>query len=113
VLSDRDWALVVKDPDAHLGETYQLWACISQFDAATGPDTFRGQASNKNEDFWYSDAVNAFFVGLPFDLADYVEDDVVFMDILAQGAFSYDNTSGGTTTAPIFGVVSISLKGSC
>jgi hypothetical protein len=46
-LSDRAWAKLVKSPDRYTGKGYELWACISQFDAATGDDMFRGQAHNK------------------------------------------------------------------
>jgi len=112
-LSDRNWAKVVKDPDAYFDNGYQIWACITQFDAATGTDTFRGDASNAKEDYWFTDGVNAFFVGLGSDLADFVQDDVVFMKVIGAGSYTYDTQAGGSTTVPMFGVVEITLKGSC
>ena len=59
-LTSRAWALLVKAPDTYLGKAYKVWGCISQFDAATGADSFRAQASYRNETYWYSDGVNAF-----------------------------------------------------
>ena len=39
-LSDRQWALIVKSPDDYVGKRFELWTCIWQFDAATGPEAF-------------------------------------------------------------------------
>jgi hypothetical protein len=112
-LSARNWAKVVKNPDAYLGKTYQVWACITQFDSATGPDTFRAQASNKKQEYWYSDADNALFSGDADRLSDFVQDDVVQMNVTSLGSFSYDTQIGGNTTVPLFSIDKISHKGSC
>jgi hypothetical protein len=112
-LTDRQWAKVVKTPDSYTGKTYQLWACITQFDAATGTDTFRAQASNTKQEYWYSDGENVLFNGDEDRLADFVEDDIVFMKVTSLGAFDYDTQIGGNTTAPLFMIDSISHKGSC
>jgi hypothetical protein len=112
-LSDRSWAKVVKAPDNYIGTGYALWGCISQFDAATGLDTFRAETSNKKREYWFSDGVNAFFSGDASRLADFVQDDVVYMKVLSMGSFSYDTQNGGNTTVPLFEIVSISRKGSC
>jgi hypothetical protein len=109
----RTWAQIVKSPDNYLGEAYQVWGCISQFDAATGADTFRAQASYANQDYWYTDGDNALFTGLESDLEPFVKDDVVFMDVVGLGSFSYDTQIGGNTTVPAFFVYAISTKGSC
>ena len=113
VLSDRSWQKVVKAPDKYFGRTYQVWACISQFDAATGADTFRGQGSNKKRSYWYLDADNALFTGDEDQLSDFVQDDVVLMRVTVLGSFSYDTQNGGNTTVPSFEVDRISRKGSC
>lgn len=112
-VSNRGWALIVKSPDDFVGRTFKVWACISQFDAATGPDTFRGQASNKEREYWYSDGDNALFTGDEEQLADFVQDDVVVMNVTAAGSFSYDTQVGGNTTVPWFFVEKITRKGSC
>lgn len=112
-LSDRSWQKVVKAPDSYIGRTYQVWACISQFDAATGLDTFRGEASNKNCEYWYLDGDNALFTGDEDQLADFVQEDVVVMNVMTLGSFSYSTQIGGETTVPWFDVVKITRKGSC
>ena len=112
-LSDRSWRKVVKSPDSYLGKTYQLWACISQFDAATGDDTFRGQASNKKREYWFSDGDNVLFTGDTDRLADVVEDDILVMSVLSLGSFTYETQIGGETTVPLFEVIGFTHKGSC
>ena len=112
-LSSRAWAKLVKAPDSYVGNTYQVWACISQFDAATGADTFRGQASYAKQEFWYTDGDNALFTGDEDALADFVTDDIVVMNVTSLGSFSYDTQIGGNTTVPAFEVEKITHKGSC
>jgi hypothetical protein len=112
-LSDRSWQLIVKNPDKYMGRTYQIWGCITQFDAATGPDTFRAQASNKNREYWYSDGDNALFTGDEARLESFVQDDVVSMNVLMLGAYTYDTQVGGSTTVPWFSVARINRRGSC
>lgn len=103
----------MKSPDTYIGKTYQVWACITQFDAATGADTFLGQASNKKREYWYSDGDNVLFTGTESQLADFVQDDVVVMNVRSLGSFSYDTQIGGNTTVPWFSVDKITRKGSC
>jgi hypothetical protein len=112
-LTSRNWALLVKAPGQYTGNRYSVWGCISQFDAATGLDTFRAQASYRNEAYWYTDGTNAIFTGTESQLANFVEGDVVEMSVVAAGSFSYDTQLGGSTTAPEFNVVKIVRRGSC
>ncbi len=114
-LTSRSWALLVKAPDNYLGNTYKVWGCISQFDAATGDDTFRAQASYRNlaEAYWYLDGVNAVFTGDATQLADYVETDVVQMNVIGLGSYTYATQIGGSTTVPLFEVNTIKRIGSC
>ena len=106
-LSSRDWAKVVKAPDSYVGEPYRVWGCITQFDAATGQDSFRAQASYRNQTSWFIDGVNALFSGDAGQLADYVSGDVLAMNVLGAGSFTYETQVGGNATAPLFHVVSI------
>ncbi len=113
-ISARTWALIVKDPDKYFGRGYKLWACITQFDAATGPDVFRGNASYRDEPDWYLASDNALFGGDEAKLADFVQGDVVAMTVVDGGSYSYDTQIGGNTTVPIFRVVTIKhASGSC
>lgn len=112
-LSDRDWQLLVKSPDAKAGNAYFVWACITQFDAATGPEGFLAQASNAKREYWYTDGDNAVFTGTAAQLADFVEHDVVAARVISNGSYSYDTQAGGNTTVPAFEVQAISAEGSC
>ncbi len=112
-LSNRAWAKLVKSPDTYTGKGYVIWACIFQFDAATGAEGFLAQAANRKLSYWFTDGENASFTGDAAKLADFVEDDVVYMKVVSEGSYSYDTQAGGNTTVPQFRVVSISRKGSC
>jgi hypothetical protein len=111
--TDRQWEQIVKSPDNYIGNGYHIWACIAQFDAATGADTFRGYASNKQQEYWYLDGVNSLFWGSDAQLSDFVTDDLVAMNVTSFGSLSYDTQIGGNTTVPFFLVDSIAHKGSC
>jgi hypothetical protein len=111
-LSKRNWAKLVKSPDKYIGKGYQVWGCITQFDAATGPDSFRADASYHKEPYWYV-GENSYFNGSEKLLSDFVADDVVVMNVVGVGSYSYDTQAGGNTTAPLFLVVKITRKGSC
>ncbi len=109
----RSWRKVVKAPDDHIGRTYQVWGCIFQFDAATGPEGFLAQAAPKRLDYWYTDGENASFTGDADRLADFVEGDIVVMNVTVLGSYSYDTQAGGNTTVPSFLVDKITRKGDC
>jgi hypothetical protein len=112
--SKRAWSQLVKNPDRYTGDRYEIWACIFQFDAATGPTAFLGQASYKQQEFWYLNGENALFTGDEDKLFDFVEGDVVLVRAVSAGSFSYDTQIGGNTTVPAFEVVSIKRqRGSC
>ena len=112
-LSDRTWKLLVKTPDKFIGRGYQLWACIWQFDAATGDDAFLGNASNRRQTYWNLYGENASFTGNAGRLAAFVEGDMVLMNVISTGSYSYDTQAGGNTTVPSFEVKKITPKGSC
>ena len=89
-VSNWTWSKIMKSPDDYVDEALQVWACISQFDAATGADTFRGEALNRKAEYWYLDTDNAMFTGDEDRLADFVKDDVVSMNVVGAGSYSYD-----------------------
>jgi hypothetical protein len=110
----RDWAKIVKTPDKYSGKGYKVWACIWQFDAATGEGAFMGYSSYKKQTYWATDADNSAFVGDATKLSDFVEGDIVTMNVMGLGSYSYDTQAGGNTTVPMFQVVSIKQqKGTC
>ena len=112
-LTSREWAQLVKAPDTYLGKAYQVWGCITQFDAATGQGAFRAQAAYAKVAYWYTDGQNTFFTGDAAALAPFVANDVVAMNVISTGSYSYNTQSGGNTTVPSFQVDKITASGSC
>lgn len=112
-LSDRELQRVVRGPDRFDGRGFQLWACIWQFDAATGEGSFLAYISHRNEDAWFT-ADNAWFLGEPNALVDVAAGDIVKINAVVMGAYTYDTTTGGFSTVPQFGVLKIDRqRGSC
>ena len=111
-LSSREWALLLKDPDAYADETYVVFGEITQFDSATGSDSFRADAAyyNAGSNFFY-EGENSYFSGDEEMLREYVEGDIVKMYVTVLGSYSYETTSGGLLTVPEFYVDSIERLG--
>lgn len=113
-LNARGWARLVKDPDRYTGRNFRIYGCIFQFDGATGPDAFLAEASFRRERYWFLDGENASFIGDASKLDEFVEDDIVRMDVTSLGSYSYDTQAGGNTTVPAFEIVRIRReRGSC
>lgn len=114
-LSKRSWQRLVRSPDDHLGERIQLWACIFQFDSATGKDSMLAYSSNRKlgRYDWWSDGENSRLTGPASRLDPFVEGDLIWMNATVGGSYSYDTQAGGNTTVPEFYVQNVRRKGSC
>lgn len=114
-LNTRAWQRLVRSPDDHIGERIQLWACIYQFDSATGPEAFQALAAPRKlgELAWYTSGENSQFTGPAKRLDPFVKGDLVWMNVIVNGSYSYDTQQGGNTTVPTFAVQGIRRKGSC
>lgn len=112
-VSQRTWQLIVKSPDKYIGNAYQVWGCITQFDAATGDAQFRANASWTKQTYWYLYGDNAIFTSPASRLANFVEGDLVLMYVFGGGSYTYDTQIGGSTTVPLFQVYRIFNKGTC
>jgi hypothetical protein len=113
-LNKRGWQRVIKSPDDFTGRGFKLVACIFQFDAATGDDSFLANTSWHKETYWALNGENAAFSGTKKQLNPFVEGDIVSMNAVSLGSYSYDTQVGGNTTVPAFQVVSIKAeKGDC
>lgn len=110
-LTAREWALIAKNPDAHVGEAIIVYGYITQFDSATGSDTFRADVSGQRQSDWYDYDTNTFLSGDEARLSDFVEDDIFVAKVTVEGSYSYETTMGGETTVPTLTVVSIKRIG--
>ncbi|WP_406511406.1 hypothetical protein OG851_03110 [Streptomyces sp. NBC_00161] len=95
---------MVRDPGAHLGESYRLFGKITQFDSATGTNTFRASIGYDKKwpaSYGYVDYdANAIFLGVSTDLEDVVQDDVVELWVTCMGSTTYQTAIGGSQTVP-------------
>ncbi|WP_328415491.1 hypothetical protein OG470_23470 [Micromonospora sp. NBC_00389] len=108
-LTERQWKLIAKDPDGYLGKTYVVYGRVTQFDAATGVDSFRANVAHRRMAEEYDYETNTIFNGSESDLDNLVEDDVFRANVTVLGSFSYDTQIGGETTVPLLQVDSIKV----
>lgn len=114
VISPRDYALLVKNPDAAKGRKLVIYGYVTQFDAATGTTAFRANTGAAPQADWYDYDVNSLVVapaGQSNILTNVVKGDFVTMYAEVIGAYSYDTQIGGNTTAPQFQVNIITATG--
>lgn len=108
-LTERQWKLIAKDPDGYLGKTYVVYGRVTQFDSATGTDSFRADVAHRRmaEDYDYE--TNTILNGSESDLDNLVEDDIFRANVTVLGSFSYDTQIGGETTVALLQVDSIKV----
>ena len=98
----RAWARLVRDPDSYVGDKYVIYGYVTQFDSATGVDTFRADTDAIWFERRYDYDHNTMVLAEDADLINEVlEGDVVKMHVQIAGAYTYDTQIGGSTTAPV------------
>jgi hypothetical protein len=112
----REWQVIAKDPDAHKGERIIVYGYVTQFDAATGNDTFRANVDgveHSGDEFAYLDyEINTVLRGDAAALQDIVSGDLFSAQVTVGGSLSYDTQIGGSTTVPMLMVDTIRVTGS-
>lgn len=109
----REFALLAKTPDRYIGRKFVIYGVVTQFDAATGDDTFRANTASQPQDYQFDYDVNSVIEGYDSAVAaNVVEDDYVTMFVSVDGSFSYDTQIGGSTTVPKFTANMIDVTGS-
>lgn len=100
-VTERQLALIRKDPYAHYGESIIIYGKVVQFDTATGTSAFRADvAAEPGSD--HEDVVIE--AKDPTILADVVEGDALKMGVEVAGAHTYSTQMGGERTVPLFDV---------
>ncbi|TJZ76990.1 DUF2510 domain-containing protein [Rhodococcus oryzae] len=111
-LSERDFALIAKNPGSATGRKVVVYGRVTQFDAATGTTQFLARTAPIAGDKYDYDQ-NTFVVGDTAALiANVVEDDLVTMYTEVLGSYTYDTQAGGSTTVPKLQVNIIEVTGS-
>lgn len=103
-LTDRQWKLVAKNPDSYVGDTYIVYGQVTQFDAATGVDTFRANVGARNMPYEFDYDTNTLMQGDAAKLRNLVGDDEFQAKVTVLGSFTYDTQIGGSTTVPLLRV---------
>ncbi|MGG7100872.1 DUF2510 domain-containing protein [Rhodococcus sp. 24CO] len=112
-ISDRDFALFAKNPDAYKGRKLTLYGIVTQADAATGNTLFLARTAGSPQDASYDYDQNTIVTAETAALvADVVEDDFVTLHVEVLGSQTYDTQRGGSTTAPKVQVNIITVTGS-
>lgn len=111
-ISSRDWALIAKSPDSHVGERIIVYGNVTQFDSATGTSIFRANVDGDQHDQWYDYDTNTFLTGSDTMFAEVVQDDIFRAEVTVAGSYSYTTTMGGTMTVPQLTVDKIDVIGS-
>ena len=111
-LTDRDFALIAKNPGAAIGRKVVVYGRVTQFDAATGTTQFLARTAPSVPDSVYDYDQNTMVIGDTAALIqNVVEDDLVTMHAEVLGSFSYDTQAGGNTTVPKLQVNIIEVTG--
>ncbi|GAA1185585.1 PASTA domain-containing protein [Pseudonocardia alaniniphila] len=107
-LSSRDWLVIAKNPDAHVGERVIVHGRVTQFDAATGTTAFRASVDGVRQKQAYDYDTNTLLGGDAADLEDIVVDDEFTAEVTVMGSLTYKTQIGGSTTVPVLLVQTIS-----
>jgi hypothetical protein len=113
-ITERDWQLIAKDPEAHTGDRVIVYGEVTQFDATTGTDAFRANVDGVEHkpEYGYADyETNTILNGDDAALKALVQGDLFKAEVTVAGAQSYENTMGGTLTAPKLTVTKVDVIG--
>jgi hypothetical protein len=114
-ITARDWALIAKDPDAHVGQAIVVYGEVTQFDSATGTGTFRANVDGVQHPVSYGFAdypTNTVLSGDASALGNLVQGDLFQAGAVVTGSVSYQNTMGGSLSAPQLTVSKVTVIGS-
>jgi len=108
-LSAREFALLIKNPDASIGRKIVLYGVVTQFDTATGQNSFRAVTGTEPGDFKQN---SIFYAHDQSILSRVVAQDAVTIWCKGNGTETYKTTDNGEETVPRFWVNIIKDAGS-
>lgn len=109
-LTSRQWLKLAKDPDGYTGESYVVYGVVTQFDSATGTDSFRADVDGVKHSERYDYDTNTVLANVSADLSDIVEGDQFTAKVIVVGGYSYETTIGGDMTVPQLAIASITRR---
>jgi len=100
-VTERQWAKVVKNPDAYSGQRYIIYGQVTQLDSATGANTFRAETAHTvTTEYGFYQGADTVLTGDKKDLSDLVEGDVFRATVTVIGRFDDDTNMAGNKTVP-------------
>lgn len=114
-VSGGQWEQIAKDPDSYRGQCVIVYGQIIQFDSNTGPGSFRASAGGSAvaPEFGFANypTDNTIFDGDTSMLKPLVQGDLFTAQVTVAGSTTYDTAMGGSTSAPVFRVDSVTKTG--
>ncbi|MEJ3656437.1 serine/threonine protein kinase [Actinomycetes bacterium KLBMP 9759] len=110
VLTAREWQVIAKNPDAHIGERLIVHGHVTQFDAATGTSAFRASIDGVRHKQTYEYRTNTVLRGTSDLLTDVVADDQFTAEVTVRGSMTYSTQIGGSATVPLLEVNGITVR---
>ncbi|WP_141136485.1 hypothetical protein [Rhodococcoides kyotonense] len=99
-ISERDYGILVRDPNAAKGRKLVVYGYVTQFDSITGPSTFRVETAANPGSNWYDFDHNTIVNFDPTVGANVIAEDIVTMYVEVVGTTTYDTTLGSSQTVP-------------
>ncbi|EGD56980.1 DUF2510 domain-containing protein [Gordonia neofelifaecis] len=97
--TSRDWQLVAKNGDSHVGELYVVYGRVTQADSGTGSSTIRVDTDGEQVGQYEYDINTMVTEGTSGLFAETVKDDLVELWVEVTGSTTYETTMGGNVTA--------------
>ena len=110
-ITERDWLLIARDPDAAAGRKVHLYGHVTQFDAGTG-DKLRASVGAEQVDWYDFDTNSLVQAGIDGALDNVVKGDLVSIYARIDGSTTYSTTMGGETTVPLLNAYIVEVTGS-
>lgn len=99
-LTARAWLKIAKAPDAAAERAIIVHGEVTQFDSATGTNTFRARVDGVRHELGFDYPTNTILTGAGADLRDVVEGDQFTASVRVLGGYTYETQLGGVTTVP-------------
>ena len=100
-VTERQWAKVVRDPDAFIGQRYIIYGQVTQLDSATGANRFRAETAHTvTTEYGFYEGADTVLTGDEDDLSNLVEGDVFRATVTVIGSFEDDTNMAGNKTVP-------------
>lgn len=110
-ISERDYGLLVRDPNASQGRRLIVYGHVTQFDTITGATMFRAATAGVPGNAWYDFDINTIVNFDSITAANVVEGDIVTMYVEVVGKRDYTTTFGSTETAPVLKANIVDVSG--